>query len=1009
MEMSYNYGLVALSYLIAAYASFAVLGIAKRIYRDKHKLNWLGVGSITMGLGIWSMHFVGMLAMKMDMPIQYDPFLTFVSGLIAVIASMYALYIIGWKRMTLPRLTVSAIIMGLGIATMHYVGMAAIIVNADISYEPVLFSLSVLIAIGASFAAMWISIRLASHQTRYDIFMKVASAMVMGVAVAGMHYVGMAAAIFSPTDKVIEVVSLDQSILVMSITAITALVITSGIIATTIGLKKHNNRRTLLLVMTLATATVTVSSFGANLLYDIYQKEWQGLLSRKVEDNASLISAVSRFDSIHSTQDVRGGATEATLSQIKDAYSFQAHPNDPSEHQEEFYFFVKEKDRIKIIIADVTKNDFASSNIESDAQKSKPFRLALANKKGILIGKHFARDENVIAAYAGIPEIQAGIISLLSINDIRQPFLIAIAVTSILGFVVIVISAAFINGITRPMLTSLETEVKNRIFAEKELKEFNARLENLVDDRTTELSEALETARIAAKSKATFLANMSHEIRTPMNGVLGMLQLMENTRMNKKQTEYIETAQRSADVLLTLINDILDLSKIESGNLSLEKTDFNIEDAVQDVAALLSEKAHQKHLELITYIASNVPRMLVGDPTRIRQILFNLAGNAIKFTRQGEVVIRVMMDRASAKDQFIRFEITDTGIGIAEEHIDKIFDTFQQADGSTTRQYGGTGLGLTICKQLIQLMGGNVSVRSKPDMGSTFSFVIKLGTSTSIPSEELDRHSLDGKHALIIDDNETNRTILQEQLNSWGLTHDSARSGREGLQMLRQSGRHYDIILLDMMMPEMDGLQMVKELRDDHDIEAVPIIMLTSMTASNMPETDAADMIAASLSKPVKQSVLLDTILNVLQQKITPVVKQHAHQNNTDNDVDMKQLRILVAEDNHVNREVVKGMLHHLGYKADFVGNGEEALSLSTANKYDVILMDVQMPRLDGLEATRMIRAHEADSGQHTPIIAMTANAMQGDEERCRQAGMDDYLSKPVVLTTLSAKLAAYE
>jgi two-component system sensor histidine kinase/response regulator len=537
-----------------------------------------------------------------------------------------------------------------------------------------------------------------------------------------------------------------------------------------------------------------------------------------------------------------------------------------------------------------------------------------------------------------------------------------------------------LKKVTNEMIEHVSTEIRERKRAEEALR------------------KAIDEAESANRAKGEFLANMSHEIRTPMNAIMGMTHLVLDSQLNKEQREYLETVRVASESLLTLLNDILDFSKIEAGALELEDIDFDLRTTLESAVELLAVKAEQAGLELACHIRPDVPTALVGDPVRLRQIIVNLTGNAIKFTEQGEVTVSVITQEEDDASVFLHFMISDTGIGISPGQSDAIFDSFKQADGSTKRKYGGTGLGLAISKQLTEMMGGRIWVESELGKGSVFHFTACFGFSKSEGAEALRIRNLDlaGIPVLIVDDNATNRLVLQEMTSSWGLEPSEAKDEEEAVSKIEsalESGMPYQVVLLDSRLSRIDGFEVAKRLKESPYGEDLRIILLTSMGSKGDAAQCAKFGVSAYLVKPVKQSDLLDAILMALgypaDEKV-PLITRYTIEEAR------KRLRILVVEDNVVNQKVASAMLEKRGHGVVIASNGREALGFLDKENFDLILMDVQMPEMDGFEATRLIRQREKEDGGQIPIVAMTAHAMKGDRERCLEAGMDDYVSKPI-------------
>lgn len=899
---SYDDGMVVLSLLIAISASYVALDLAGRTAAAHGRMRWLWLtgGSLSMGTGIWSMHYVGMLAFELPIPVRYHLPTVLLSLLAAVLASAVALLVLSRRRVSTVSQMLGSVIMGGGIAAMHYIGMAAMRMNGMHHYHQPVVALSIVIAIVASFAALFLSLRLRG-ELRELTPLKIGAAIVMGLAIASMHYTGMAAVTFE-TGQMPQSAGTVVSISALGIAVI--VIVTFAILATAMLLAVVDRR------FSAQTFALAKSEARHRLLFE---HSPAGVFQMSV--HGQLLECNDAFSSVFGY-----GSRELCLQQWS-----------PGAVDDEASF-----GRFSQLLRKTgTVVDFESHPRRSDGS---PIWILVS---------------------ASLREAHDGIDALVD---------------------------GTLLDITQRKLTE------------------------------TALQAALQSAEAATRAKSEFLANMSHEIRTPMNGVIGMTELLLDTQLDRVQRDYAETVRDSATALLTVINDILDFSKVEAGKLQLDAADMDLRETVQDVARLLALQAHAKGLEMTVRIDPALPELVSGDAGRVRQVLLNLCGNAVKFTRQGEVNIDVKLiePATSTSAMLVRFDIRDSGPGIAAERIQALFQPFAQLDASTTRRYGGTGLGLSIVRRLASLMGGEAGVDSRENVGSTFWVSARFGVASHTPAaRRVPLHALEGLRILVVDDNATNLNVMDAQLHQLGCVTTLARSAADALVRLEEAldaGRHVDIALLDQQMPDCDGAQLGRQIVADTRFNQTRMILLTS-SGQRGDQAQFADIgFAAWLLKPISQRDLIDSILVVMatsavdwHMQSQPIVTHQGLQHLRASEM----RRVLVADDNAVNQKVASRMLERLGYRVDVVADGRAAVTAWERGGYALIMMDCQMPLLDGYEATREIRRRESH-GQHTPVIALTADAMQDAQQRCLDAGMDAYLTKPIDRALLAQCMNRY-
>jgi two-component system sensor histidine kinase/response regulator len=893
---SYDVRLVAFSIGIAVAASYAALDLAGRVTsaRGRTRAMWLCGGATAMGIGIWSMHYVGMLAFRLPVPVQYDWPTVLLSLLAAIFASGVALFVASRNRVGYPLIIIGSVFMGSGIAGMHYIGMAAMRLPAMCRYSLRMVITSIVLAMVISSVALWLTFHFRGEKSSGG-WRKALSAVVMGAAIPGMHYTGMAAVTFTPSTL------MDGHVLhALSISSLGTTVI----------------------------IVVTFMVLGLTILTSLVDRRFsaQALALEDSEKRSRQILETS-FDAFVEMD--AEGRILVWNAQAESAFQWG---------------------QAEIIGKNLCETIIPRNYREGYGEE---IRQLLASDRGAALNRRF----ETIASSKDGREMPVEITISAMHHDRSQHF------------------AAFVRDLSERM-----------------------RFEH-------DLRDAKEAAEAANQSKSDFLANMSHEIRTPMNGIIGMTDLALETVLSQEQREFLGMVKSSADSLLSLLNDILDFSKIEAGKLDFETIDFLLRDTLDDTIKVLGFRAQQKGLELGCRILPEVPDGLRGDPTRLRQIIVNLVGNAIKFTSAGEVIVEAEVQEETESDATLHFTVRDTGVGIPKGKQASIFEAFTQADSSMTRRYGGTGLGLAISSRLVNLMGGRVWVESEIGEGSTFHFTARFQMQklSARKYEATGAEKLRDLCVLIVDDNSTNRRILQEIALTWQMKPILCESGPEALRILENAnalGTPVELIIVDAQMPGMDGFSVAKIITGDARYARSAVILLTSAGLRGDAARCRELGIKAYLTKPIKRSDLLQAFKIVLGTQAdvegnSAVVTMHTLRE------DRKRLRILLAEDNPVNQTLAVRLLAKRGHEVVVAGSGKASLEALKTQVFDLILMDIQMPEMDGLQATTAIRHEELKTGKHIPIIAMTAHAMAGDKERYLGAGMDGYVSKPLRIADL--------
>jgi PAS domain S-box-containing protein len=1038
---SYNSGLVVLSVCIAMVASYAALDLAGRVTSasGRTRLWWLGGGATAMGIGIWAMHYIGMLAFRLPVPVKYDWPTVLLSLVAAILASVVALFVVSRQRMGFLSAAIGSIFMGGGIAAMHYIGMAAMRLPAMCRYSPALVATSVMLAVGISFVA----IRLAFHH-RGDTTewgrRRIPSALVMGAAIPVMHYTGMAAARFAPSVSVGDVA---HAVSISSISAASIVIVTFMVLGLVV-LTSMADRRFSIQSLKLESSEqryrhIIETAFDAFVGMDASGSitDWNDQAEAmfgwpRSEALGQSFSRMIVFDSDAMTdgqgfQDFIASANGPLLKRRvemtavhKDGHKFPVELSISRVAAGQTHLPV-------VFIHDVTMRNRAEMALRQAEQKYRG--IVEESIVGIFQTSPDGRVLSANPAFARMCGYDSAEKMTAACQDLgrqvyvdpgrREIFKRLIEKEGVVRDFEYQVRGK--NGI--PIWISENARVVRD--GEGAVLYYTGTVQDITDRKRSqekleqeivERKRAEAAAEEASRVKSEFLANMSHEIRTPLNGIMGMTDLALESNLTSEQREYLETVKMSADSLLIVINDILDFSKMEAHSMVLDVADFNLRDRLEATLKTLAVRAHEKNLELLCEIAPEVPEVVRGDANRLWQVIINLVGNAIKFTETGEVGLNVqILLPANGDHQVVHFTVSDTGIGIPPDKQELIFHPFIQADVSTTRKYGGTGLGLAISNRLVEMMDGKMWVESRPGQGTQFHFTVELGiadTQAAGVAVTSSPEILRGVKVLLVDDNSTNRRILQGMMKHWEMKPVAVESAEEALAELSTAlaaGKAYRLILTDMHMPGIDGFTLIERIRNSPHLDTAAIMMLTSAGHRGDAERCRKLAIAAYLLKPVRQSELREAISQVLRPRptrsVTPLITRYSLHEAQE---PRKSLRILVAEDNAVNQRLAARILQKRGHLVTVAADGRKVLAALAQGNFDLILMDLQMPEIDGLQATTIIREGEKTSGKHIPIIAVTAHAMASDRERCLAAGMDGYVTKPLQTIELFSAIETF-